>query len=57
MVQFDYDIDDFMSDCQSRHLRPKTMQSYEQALRIFEKYMVEAQNVTEAVTCPQKSSR
>ena len=48
MVQFDYDIDNFMSDCQLRDLRPKTMQSYEQSLRIFEKYMVEVQQVTEA---------
>ena len=48
MVQFDYDIDDFMSDCQARNLRPKTMQSYEQSLRTFEKYMVEVQKVTEA---------
>jgi integrase/recombinase XerD len=48
MVQFDYDIDDFMSGCQLRDLRPKTMQSYEQSLRIFEKYMVEVQQVTEA---------
>jgi hypothetical protein len=39
MVQFDYDIDDFMSDCQLRNLRPKTMQSYEQSLRIFKWYM------------------
>lgn len=48
MVQFDYDIDDFMSYCQSQNLRPKTMQSYEQTLRIFEKYMIEVQQVKEA---------
>ncbi|MDF1496308.1 tyrosine-type recombinase/integrase [Caproiciproducens sp. CPB-2] len=48
MLQFDYDIDDFMSYCQSQNLRPKTMQSYEQALRIFERYMMEIHNVKEA---------
>lgn len=39
MVQFNYDIDNFMSDCQLRNLRPKIMQSYEQSLRIFERYI------------------
>jgi integrase/recombinase XerD len=48
MVQFDYDIDDFMSYCQSQNLRPKTMQSYEQALRIFERYMIEVHQIKEA---------
>ncbi len=47
MLQFDYDIDDFMSYCQSQNLRPKTMQSYEQALRIFERYMIDICNLTE----------
>lgn len=48
MYQFDYDIDDFMNYCQSQNLRPKTMQSYEQALRLFEQYMIGVHNVTEA---------
>lgn len=48
MLQFDYDIDDFMSYCQSRNLRPHTMKSYEQALRIFERYMVEIHQIKEA---------
>jgi integrase/recombinase XerD len=54
MVQFDYDIDNFMSDCQLRDLRPKTMQSYEQSLRIFEKYMVDVQQVTEAAAVKEE---
>ena len=41
MLQFDYDIDDFMSYCQCQNLRPKTMQVYEQTLRIFERYLVD----------------
>ncbi len=48
MYQFDYDIDDFMSYCQSRNLRPRTMSCYEQALRIFERYMIDVHQVTEA---------
>lgn len=48
MVQFDYDIDDFMSYCQCQNLRPKTMQSYEQALRIFEHYLVEVHHIESA---------
>lgn len=45
MLQFDYDIDDFMSYCQCQNLRPKTMQVYEQTLRIFERYLVDVHHV------------
>lgn len=48
MYQFDYDIENFMTYCQCQNLRPKTLQSYEQALRIFERYMIEIHKVTEA---------
>lgn len=48
MLQFDYDIDDFMSYCQCQNLRPHTMKSYEQTLKIFERYMVEVHQVKEA---------
>lgn len=35
---FDWQIEEFMLYCQSKELRPKTMQSYEQALRLFERW-------------------
>lgn len=40
---FDYYIDEYMYNCRSRKLRPKTMISYEQTLRLFERWcLVEA---------------
>ncbi len=48
MNQFDYDVDDFMDYCKSQQLRPKTMQSYEQALRMFGRYLEDAHNITDA---------
>lgn len=38
---FDFYIDEYMCDCQSRRLRPKTMNSYEQTLRLFERWIRE----------------
>ena len=38
---FDYYIDEYMYNCRSRKLRPKTMQSYEQTLRLFERWCAE----------------
>ena len=35
---FDFYIDDFLLFCRSRQLREKTMLSYEQALRLFERW-------------------
>lgn len=37
-LTFEWQIDEFMIYCQSKQLRPKTMQSYEQALRLFAKW-------------------
>lgn len=37
-TKFDYLIDEYMINCRSRQLREKTMSSYEQALRLFEKW-------------------
>ena len=48
LVQFDYDIDDFMSYCQCQNLRPQTMKSYEQTLRIFEHHLVDVHHVESA---------
>ena len=52
---FDWQIDEFMIYCRSRQLREKTMNSYEQALRLFERWCREqlaiedVDKVTEAV--------
>lgn len=44
---FDYYIDEYMYNCRSRKLRPKTMQSYEQSLRLFERWCLEQVSITE----------
>ena len=44
--KFDYYIDEYMYNCQSRKLSPKTMQSYEQTLRLFERWCDEEQGIT-----------
>ena len=45
-LTFDWQIDEFMVYCRSRQLREKTMNSYEQALRLFESWCKEQMNVT-----------
>ncbi|NLD58148.1 MAG: site-specific integrase, partial [Clostridiales bacterium] len=37
----------FMDYCQSKRLRPKTMQSYEQSLRLFEAWLKDTEQITE----------
>ena len=44
---FDYYIDEYMYNCRSRKLRPKTMISYEQTLRLFERWCQEEAGITE----------
>ena len=44
---FDFYIDEYMYYCRSKHLRPKTMQSYEQTLRLFERWCQEELEITE----------
>ena len=44
---FDWQIDDFMVYCRSRQLREETMMSYEQSLRLFERWCKEQLNITE----------
>ena len=48
MEQFDYDIDDFLNYCKCQNLRPKTIFSYEQAIRLFAKYCIDTFKVSEA---------
>ena len=45
MTKFDYEIDDFMSYCQSKGLSKKSMRSYEQTLRLFSKYLEEEKRI------------
>ena len=40
-LSFDWQIDEYMINCRSRQLRPKTMNSYEQTLRLFERWCKE----------------
>ena len=42
---FDFYIDEYLYYCQSRRLRPKTMTSYEQTLRLFERWLREEAGV------------
>ena len=37
-LDFDWQIDEFMVYCRSTQLREKTMKSYEQTLRLFERW-------------------
>lgn len=45
MTKFDYEIDDFMSYCESKGLSKKSMRSYEQTLRLFAKYLEEQKQI------------
>ena len=40
-LTFDWQISEYMVYCRSRQLREKTMNSYEQALRLFERWCSE----------------
>lgn len=45
-LDFDWQIDEFMIYCRSTQLREKTMNSYEQTLRLFERWCVENLNIS-----------
>ena len=38
---FDFQLDDFMLYCRTKQLRQKTMSSYEQTLRLFQRWLKE----------------
>lgn len=44
-MEFDRIIPLYMEDCHARQFRPKTMQSYEQALRLFSVWLEEHHGV------------
>ena len=45
-LTFDWQIDEFMVFCRSRQLREKTMGSYEQTLRLFQRWCEESLQIT-----------
>jgi integrase/recombinase XerD len=44
-MAFDWQLDEFMVYCRSRQLREKTMNSYEQTLRLFERWCREQMRI------------
>ncbi len=44
-MAFDWQLDEFMVYCRSRQLREKTMNSYEQTLRLFERWCREQMKI------------
>ena len=44
-LDFDWQIDEFMVYCRSTQLREKTMKSYEQTLRLFERWCMEEMTI------------
>ena len=44
-LSFDWQIDEFMIFCQSKQLRPKSLMSYEQSLRLFQRWCKEEHNI------------
>lgn len=42
---FDFYIDEYMYNCQSRKLRKKTLETYEQTLRLFERWCLDVMGV------------
>ena len=45
-MSFDWQIDEFMVFCRSRQLREKTMISYEQTLRLFQRWCEEQMRIS-----------
>lgn len=45
-LSFDWQIDEFMVFCRSRQLREKTLNSYEQSLRLFERWCSDEMKIT-----------
>ena len=46
---FDYYIDEYMYNCRSGKLRPKTMIGYKQSRRLFERWCLEETNIIIAI--------
>ena len=52
-TDFDWQIDEFMVYCRSTQLREKTMASYEQTLRLFERWCREQLNIVHVDSIPR----
>ena len=48
ITRLDYLIDEYMVYCRSRQLREKTLISYEQTLRLFERWCLEQMKIDDA---------
>lgn len=48
MSEIDYQIEDFMTHCQTKGLSKKTMLSYEQTIKLFAKYVADNYKITDA---------
>jgi len=57
MGKIDMQIDEFINYCQSKNLSRKTMASYEQALRLFARYLEDNVKITDATKLTEKIFR
>jgi len=57
MEKIDIQIDEFMNYCQSKGLARKTMSSYEQALKLFARYLSDNVKITDATKLTDKIFR
>ena len=56
-TSFDRQIDEFMVNCRSRQLRAKTLASYEQTLRLFERRCKEHMKIEDVRQVTESVSR
>ena len=54
---FDFFIDEYLYYCQSRRLRPKTLNSYEQTLRLFERWTKEQEGIASPLEVREQTIR
>jgi integrase/recombinase XerD len=54
MFKMDYQLENFITQCEVKQLRPKTIKSYEDTLRIFSKYLYEDFKITSAEDVQEK---
>lgn len=55
--KIDKQIDEFMIYCESKNLSKKTMMSYEQTLRLFNKYLLEEKQIEDITKITEKDIR
>ena len=54
---FDFYIDEYMYNCKSRRLRKRTMDSYEQTLRLFERWAQEVVQIEDPEKVTEQTIR